>query len=180
VLEISIFSILALFMIGGSITMISNKQTVFAAFGFLVAMIALAGLFAMLNSQFLAIAQILVSVGAVVVLSMLTILTVNAQSKSLPQEPNKTKWIILTSILVAPFTILLYKTLTTLPDHFSTMETINTKVLGKEMFSHWVLPFEILSILLLSAMVGAIVIARKSKKKEDNTTQTNSRERSRP
>jgi len=166
VLEISIFSILALFMIGGSIAMIINRQTVFSAFGFLVAMIGLAGIFALLNSQFLAIAQIMVSVGAVVVLSMLTILTVNANGKNLPDEPNKTKWIIFSSVLVTPFTILLYKTLTTLPDHFSTMETINSKVIGKELFSEWVLPFEILSILLLSAMVGAIVIARKSKRKQ--------------
>ncbi len=165
-LEISIFSILALFMIAGSIAMITNRQTVFSAFGFLVAMIGLAGIFALLNSQFLAVAQIMVSVGAVVVLSMLTILTVNANGKNMPHEPNKTKWIIFTSILVAPFTILLYKTLTTLPDHFSTMETIDSKVIGKELFSEWVLPFEILSILLLSAMVSAIVIARKSKKEE--------------
>ena len=74
--------------------------------------------------------------------------------------------IIFTSVLVAPFTILLYKSLATLPDHFSTMETINSKVIGNELFSKWVLPFEILSILLLSAMVSAIVIARKSKNKE--------------
>lgn len=165
-LEISIFSILALFMIGGSIAMISNKQTVFSAFGFLVAMIGLAGIFALLNSQFLAIAQIMVSVGAVVVLSMLTILTVNARETNLPKEPHKYKWIIFTSILVTPFTVLLYKTLTTLPDHFSTMETVNSKVIGKLLFSEWVLPFEILSILLLSAMLGAIVIARKSKRKQ--------------
>lgn len=165
-LEISIFSILALFMIGGSIAMISNKQTVFSAFGFLVAMIGLAGIFALLNSQFLAIAQIMVSVGAVVVLSMLTILTVNARESNLPKEPHKYKWIIFTSILVTPFTVLLYKTLTILPEHFSAMETVNSKVTGKLLFSEWVLPFEILSILLLSAMLGAIVIARKSKRKQ--------------
>ena len=165
-LEISIFSILALFMIIGSVAMITNRQTVFSAFGFLVAMIALAGMFALLSNQFLALAQIMVSVGAIVVLSMLTILTVNAKDKSLPREPNKYKWIFFTSILVTPFTILLYKTLTALPDHFASMETVTSKVLGKALFSEWVLPFEILSILLLSAMVGAIVIARKSKRKE--------------
>lgn len=165
-LEISIFTILAIFMLGGSIAMITNRQTLFSAFGFLVAMIGLAGMFALLDNRFLALAQIMVSVGAVVVLSMLTILTINANEKSLPHEPNKTKWIIFSSILVAPFTILLYKTLTTLPDHFSAMETINSKVIGKEMFSQWALPFEILSILLLSAMVGAIVIARKEKNEQ--------------
>jgi len=161
VLEISIFAILALFMLGGSITMISSKQTIFSAFGFLVAMIALAGLFALLDSRFLALAQIMVSVGAVVVLSMLTILTLNAKEKSLPHEPYKLRWIIGSSILVLPFTLLLYKTLSLSYESFTKMQSVNSKVVGKLLFSEWVLPFEIVSILLLSAMVGAIVIARK-------------------
>ena len=160
-LEISIFSILALFMLGGSIAMITNKQTIFSAFGFLVAMIALAGMFALLDSRFLALAQIMVSVGAIVVLSMLTILTVNAREKNLPHEPYKYKWIIGSSILVLPFTFLLYKTLVLSYASFATMENVTSKVVGKLLFSEWVLPFEIVSILLLSAMVGAIVIARK-------------------
>jgi NADH-quinone oxidoreductase subunit J len=151
-----------MFMLGGSIAMISNKQTLFSAFGFLVAMIGLAGMFALLDSRFLALAQIMVSVGAVVVLSMLTILTINAKDENMPYEPNKFKWIIFSSILVTPFTLLLYKTLTSMHQNFSEMETISSKVIGKLLFSEWVLPFEIVSILLLTAMVGAIVIARKS------------------
>ena len=163
VLEISIFTILALFMLGGSIAMITNKQTIFSAFGFLVAMIGLAGMFALLDSRFLALAQIMVSVGAVVVLSMLTILTVNAKEQNLPHEPNKYRWIVFSSILVLPFTFLLYKTLTIVHQSFTTMENVTSKVVGKLLFSEWVLPFEIVSILLLTAMVGAIVIARKDK-----------------
>ena len=160
-LEISIFGILAAFTLGGSIAMISNKQPVFSAFGFLVAMIGLAGMFALLNSQFLAIAQILVAVGAIVVLSMLTILTVNAQDDNLPKEPNKLKWLLFTSVLVTPFTLLTYKILSTLPNKFSDIETIDSKVIGNVLFSDWVFPFEVLSILLLTAMVAAIVISKK-------------------
>lgn len=166
-LETSIFSILAIFMLGGSIAMITNKQTVFSAFGFLVAMIGLAGMFALLDSRFLAIAQIMVSVGAVVVLSMLTILTINARDKNLPDEPNKYKWILFASILVLPFTLLMYKTLSASYQSFSASQTISSKVVGKLLFTEWVLPFEIISILLLTAMVGAIVIARKDKPKTD-------------
>jgi len=159
-LELAIFSILALFMLGGSLTMISAKQTYISAFGFLVAMLGLAGEFALLDSRFLAIAQIMVSVGAIVILSILTILTINAKEENLPNEPYKFLWIIGTSILVAPFTFLLYNVLKSLPKHFSTLETINSKVTGELLFSKWVLPFEIVSILLLTAMLGAIVIAR--------------------
>ena len=166
-LEISIFSILAMFMLGGSIAMITNKQTLFSAFGFLVAMIGLAGMFALLDSRFLALAQIMVSVGAVVVLSMLTILTVNAKEQNLPHEPNKYRWIIFSSILVLPFTLLMYKAMSWAYDSFAAMDSVNSKVVGKLLFSEWVLPFEIVSILLLTAMVGAIVIARKENPKKE-------------
>lgn len=161
-LEISIFIILALFMLGGSIAMITNKQTIFSAFGFLVTMIGLAGMFALLDNRFLAIAQIMVSVGAVVVLSILTILTINIKEKDLPKEPYKFRWIITSSILVLPFTYLIYSSLTYQAKKFSDA-SFNTKIVGQELFSNWVLPFEIISILLLVAMLGAIVIARKDK-----------------
>jgi len=166
-LEIIVFSILALFMLGGAIAMITNKQTLFSAFGFLVTMIGLAGMFALLDSRFLALAQIMVSVGAVVVLSMLTILTVNAKEENLPDEPNKYKWLIVSGIIVTPITILIYKTLISTYNSFAPAQTISSKVVGKVLFSEWVLPFEIVSILLLTAMLGAIVIARKDKTKKE-------------
>jgi len=167
-LELIIFSILAFFMLGGAIVMLLSKQTIFSAFGFLITMIGLAGMFALLESRFLAVAQIMVSVGAVVVLSMLTILTVNAQEKNLPKEQFKTLWILFSLGLVSPFTFLLYKVLLTLPNHFAEMETLTAKVTGELLFSKWVLPFETLSILLLSAMLGAIIIAKNRSKGEQS------------
>jgi NADH-quinone oxidoreductase subunit J len=168
VLEISIFTILSMFMLGGSIAMIINQQTLFSAFGFLVAMIGLAGMFALLDSRFLALAQIMVSVGAVVVLSMLTILTINVKRENLPLEPHKYKWILFSSILVLPITLLIYKSTTALYESFSTIETVSSRVVGKLLFNDWVLPFEIVSILLLTAMVGSIVIARNNNTKIDH------------
>jgi NADH-quinone oxidoreductase subunit J len=169
VLEISIFSILAIFILGGSLVMISSKQTLFSAFGFLVAMIGLAGMFALLDSRFLAIAQIMVSVGAIVVLSMLTILTVNAKEENLPKEPYKYRWIAFSSILVLPFTFIVYKSTSSLYASFAGSEVVTSKVVGKLLFSEWVLPFEIVSILLLVGMLGAIVIARKDKQIKENS-----------
>lgn len=143
--------------------MILNKQPLFSAFGFLISMLGLAGMFALLESQFLALAQIMVSVGAIVVVSMLTILTVNAKEKNLPFEPYKYRWIIFSALLVSPLTLLMYKSMTLLHEQFNGIDVIDTKVIGSVLFSHWVLPFEIVSVLLLSAMVGAIVIARKKR-----------------
>ena len=161
-LEISIFAILALFVLGGAVAIITNKQTLFSLFGFLIVMIALAGMFALLDNRFLALAQIMVSVGAVVVLSMLAVLTVNTREENLPHEPHKYRWIMISSIFIAPFTYLIYATLSTVADKFSE-SSFTSKAIGSELFSSWVLPFEAVSILLLTAMIGAIVIARKEK-----------------
>lgn len=168
VLEISMFAVLAALMLIGTIAMLVNKQTLFSAFGFLVVMISLAGVFALLESKFLAIAQIIVSVGAIVVLSMLTILTINAKDDNLPDEPNKYKWIILSAVIISPFTVLLYSIMSKTYDKFSEIETIDTQVVGSVLFSEWVLAFEVVSILLLTAMVGAIVIARKNSPLQEN------------
>lgn len=162
-LEISIFVILALFVLGGALAMLMNRQTLFSAFGFLITMIALAGMFALLDNSFLALAQIMVSVGAVVVLSMLTIMTVNAKDEALPKEPHKFKWLLVTSFLVAPFTGVLFMTLNAAYNRFADMQNITTKAIGQQLFSGWVLPFEVVSILLLTGMLGAIVIGRKQR-----------------
>ena len=159
-----IFFTLAGFMLLGTLSMIVSKQTLFSGFGFLVAMIALAGLFALLGQQFLAVAQIMVSVGAIVVLSILTIVSVNAKEENLPKEPYKYGWILLSTLIISPFSYLLYQGLKTLPNRFADMPVADTKRVGAELFSHWVLPFEILSILLLVAMLGAILIARKKER----------------
>ena len=162
-LENSIFAILALFLVGGSLMMLWSKQSVLSAFGFLIAMLAMAGVFALLENSFLFLAQIMVSVGAVVVLSLMVITAINMKEEDLPDEPYKLRWIFFSAVLVAPFSLLMYRALTHIHQSFETSkEGYGTlKQVGGELFSHWVLPFEIVSVLLLAAMVAAIVIARK-------------------
>jgi len=143
--------------------MLWSKQSILSAFGFLIAMLAMAGVFALLENSFLFLAQIMVSVGAVVVLSLMVIITVNMKDEDLPDEPKKLRWILFSAILVAPFSFLMYRALTHMHQSFGvSQEGYGTlKSMGGELFSHWVLPFEIASVLLLAAMVAAIVIARK-------------------
>lgn len=162
-LENNIFIVLSIFLVGGSFGMILFKETLFSAFSFLIAMLALAGVFALLNNSFLFLAQIMVSVGAVVVLGLMVIITLNRQGKNLPQEEHKIGWIILSIILVLPFSLLLYKALITLNLTFEdTKEGYGTlKMVGETLFKRWVVPFEAISVLLISALVGAITIARK-------------------
>jgi len=143
-----------------------SRQTVLSGFGFLVAMLAMAGIFALLGNSFLFLAQIMIIVGAVVVLSLIVITTINMKEENLPEEPRKLRWIMISTVLVLPFSVLMYRTLINLHLRFAaTKEHYGSlKAMGSELFSHWVLPFEIVSVLLLAAMLAAIVIARKESK----------------
>ncbi len=162
-LENSIFAILSLFLIGGALMVLLSREIVLNAFGFLIAMLAMAGLFALLENSFLFLAQIMISAGAVVVLSLIAVTTINLKRDNLPEEPNKIRWIVISALIVSPISLLIYKTLTMVNRKFQeTVDGYGTlKVIGGELFSSWVLPFEILSVLLLAAMLAAIVIARK-------------------
>ena len=162
-LENSIFAVLALFLLFGSAGMIGFKQTLLSAVSFMLSMLALAGLFALLQNSFLFLAQIMVSVGAIVVLSMLVIISVNIKEANLPKEPAKFRWMLLSAVLIAPLALLIYRALTHTHAVFEkTAEGYGSlKILGATLFHEWVLPFEIVSVLLLAAMVGAIVIGRK-------------------
>jgi NADH-quinone oxidoreductase subunit J len=163
VLENSIFYTLALFLLGGSVAMVSSRHTVFSAISFLLAMVALAGMFALLQSSFLFLAQLLVAVGAVVTLSLLVIASVNISDRHIPSEPYKNRWFILSALLVVPLNILLIKTINRSTLTFADVDENfgSLKEMGEALFSHWVLPFELISILLLVALVAAIVISQK-------------------
>ncbi|RLA71876.1 MAG: NADH-quinone oxidoreductase subunit J [Epsilonproteobacteria bacterium] len=165
-LENSLFGILALFLLGGSLGMIFFTQTLFSAISFMFAMLALAGMFALLENSFLFLAQIMVSVGAVVVLSMLVIVSVNLKASNLPHESAKGRWIIFSALLVTPLAMLIYKALAHTHTLFEKTDEGygSLKMMGATLFSDWVLPFEIVSVLLLAAMVGAIMIGRKEKR----------------
>ena len=165
-LENSIFAILALFLIGGAVMLLWSRQIVLSLFGFLIVMLSMAGLFALLGNSFLFLAQIMIAVGAVVVLSLMVMMTINLREDRLPEEPSKLRWMLLSALLVAPFSLLMYRSLVHLHHSFRQAgEAYGTLgAMGSELFGHWVLPFEIVSVLLLAAMVAAIVIARKESK----------------
>jgi NADH-quinone oxidoreductase subunit J len=158
-----LFAILAAFAAIGSLMVLLGRDPAVYTTGFAAVMLSMAGIFGLLGESFLFLAQLMVGVGAVVVVTTIVVMTVNLRPENLPPEPRLYGWIAGVSAVVAPFGWLLYRTLASLteafpkaPEGFGSVEET-----GRALFTDWVLPFEILSILLLAAMVGAIVIGRK-------------------
>lgn len=161
-----VFIVLAFFAVSGALGMILFAQPIYSALSLIVSILALAGLFALLSAPFLFMVQIILYAGAIITLLLFIIMFLNIKSDSLPDEPHKISTIVVGAILLIPFNVLILKAFNTLPDKpmhilggsFGSIETF-----GIELFRGWLVPFELISVLLLVALVGAVVFARKDK-----------------
>lgn len=159
-----IFLILAFFAIVGAVGMVVAHQPVHSALSLILTILALAGLFALLSASFLFMVQIIVYAGAIITLFIFIIMFLNVKEANLPKEPNKNIMLFLGFIGLAPLNFLILRAFYKMPN--PTIILYNDgfgdiKPLGMELFEKWLLPFELISILLLVALIGAVVYGRK-------------------
>ncbi|BAZ45000.1 NADH dehydrogenase subunit J [Chondrocystis sp. NIES-4102] len=162
--QIVSFGILALMMIGTALGVVLLPQIVHSAFLLAGVFVSIAGLYILLNADFVAAAQILVYVGAVSVLILFAIMLVNKQ-ENYAELPGRLVRKISTAVVCFGLFALLATMVLATPwslDTTSPAVVGNTIVtLGEHFFSDYLLPFELASVLLLMAMVGAIILARR-------------------
>jgi NADH-quinone oxidoreductase subunit J len=165
-----LFFILALLAIAGAVGMISLMQPMYAAICFVVTLLALAGIYALLGSSFLFAIQIIVYAGAIISLILFIIMFLNIKPENLPHEPAKNRLILISSIMILPFSYLLISMLKYLPEPKTLPKGFgDLKDVGLTLFNDYLLPFETVSILLLISLVGAIVLAQKPAPKKEAT-----------
>jgi len=164
----TIFLILALLALFGAISMILFSNTVHSALGFIVTVLALAGLYALLDASFLFMIQIIVYAGAIIALLLFVIMFLNIQQTHAPKEPSKYIFILISAIVIAPFDYLLFKAFysISLNDDSGVVAKNfgDIQMLGNELFKRWLVPFEAISLLLLVALIGAVVLSRKKER----------------
>ena len=161
-----VFIVLAFFAVSGGLGMLLFAQPIYSALSLIVTILALAGIFALLSAPFLFMVQIILYAGAIITLLLFIIMFLNIKSNSLPDEPNKIPTIVVGAILLIPFNILILKAFNTLPDkpmHILGENFGSISTFGSELFRGWLVPFELISILLLVALIGSVVLARKDK-----------------
>ncbi|MEL6399783.1 MAG: NADH-quinone oxidoreductase subunit J [Leptolyngbyaceae cyanobacterium] len=157
------FGLLAIMVIGTALGVVLLPNIVYSAFLLGGVFISIAGLYVLLNAGFVAAAQILIYVGAVNILILFGIMLVN---KNQPFSPVRRGWIRL--LATGGVCLGLFALLATVV--FGTSWQISSAVpagdqatvlIGIHLFTDFLLPFELASILLLMAMIGAIVLARR-------------------
>jgi len=167
-----VFIGLSFFAITGGIAMLFYKNPMYSALGLLVSILSVAGLFALLNATFLFMVQIIVYAGAIMTLILFLLMFLNIKEENLPKEPRKFILIVIGAIVMIPFNIVILKAVSKLPD--ANMQIVQSdfgdiKPIGNLLYNEWLLPFEMISILLLVALIGSIVLAKRKKTNKENS-----------
>ncbi len=171
--QIICFSVLSLVVIIGALGVILLENIVYSAFLLGGVFMSVAGLYLLLNASFVAAAQVLVYVGAVNVLIIFAIMLVNKKEDLRPIENIKSRKIISTSVCLTLLSLLIRVDLSNtwgLAEPSASIGEESTIRIGEHLFSDYLLPFEVASVLLLMAMIGAIVLARRDVMNEDVST----------
>ena len=161
--EAIFFWICAVVAVGLGFLVIALRNPVHSAVALVGNMFCLAALFALQSAHFLAALQVLVYAGAIMVLILFVIMLLNLRDDELG-KPHKTATKVVGGCLVVWAVTLLVSVFSTvnagppavLDSDFGTIE-----IIGRMMFSTYLLPFEVASILLLAAILGAVSIAKK-------------------
>lgn len=161
--QIVSFGVLAIMMLATSLGVVLLDNIVYSAFLLGGVFISISGLYILLNAGFVAAAQILIYVGAVNVLILFGIMLVNKQQAFVKVKNAWLGKIVTGGVCLGLFALLSTMVLAT-PWPLSTLPAAGDGALveiGKHFFSDFLLPFEVASLLLLMALIGAIVIARR-------------------
>jgi NADH-quinone oxidoreductase subunit J len=163
-IEMVLFYSFAAVILAAALLMVTSKNIFHSALYLAFTLFGVAAIFVLLHSYFLAGIQVLIYIGAVVVLTIFVInLTKEITGKTIPQMNGQVIPAILVSILALALIVsAVLKTdwLTRIPA--STMED-NTALLGNQLLTNFAVPFEVVSVLLLAALIGAVVIVAKEK-----------------
>lgn len=158
------FWFLSILAIGSALMVVISRNPVHSILYLIVTFIAITGHYIMLNAQFLAIVNLIVYAGAIMVLFLFVVMLMNLNKQG---ESRKNLWMLVAGIMAGGFLLLVV--VMAVRDTGATKRTIDMaggdigliKDLGQRLFTDYVIPFEISSILFLSAMVGAVLLSRK-------------------
>ena len=159
------FWFLSILALGAAVMVVASKSPVYSILFLILTFFAISGHYILLNAQFLAVVNVIVYDGAIMVLFLFVVMLMNLNAESEPHQKNK--WLLYIggisggSLLLVIVAALKKTVATTQLVQMNNGEVGLIKNLGIKLFTDYVFPFEISSVLFLSAMIGAVVISKK-------------------
>jgi NADH-quinone oxidoreductase subunit J len=162
-MELVAFYIFATLSVIGALLMVTRKNPLAAAFSLVLSLVSLAALFAMLHAEFVFILQILLYAGAIMVLVIFTIMLLNLSKEELREPPVGRVKGVLIIVLSAAGLVAFIRVLRDLPQGLPWISPTfgNIEAVGELMLRDYLYPFEVISVLLLVAVVGVVLLAKK-------------------
>ena len=166
-LEVMLFIIFAAICAVSSVLMVTRPNPVISALFLVLNFASLAGLYLLLNAQFIAVAQVIVYAGAIMVFFLFVIMLLNPEKeKRFFKEKAKLRIFIIVIVALVLVQIIYVIFLSNPSESISSevsrsVQTGTIENIGREMFTNYILPFEAAGYLLLAATIGAMVMAKK-------------------
>lgn len=159
-LPVLIFGFVSLVTLAAAVAVVTNKNILHSAFYLILAFVGVAAIYVLLEAPFIAMVQVLVYIGAIAILIVFAImLTRRLMSKDMEQQ--NAQWIPSVLGALVLFLVLAWIVYTAgWPVQEGAVPTEPISQLGQELLTTYLVPFEIASVLLLAALVGAILIGR--------------------
>ena len=155
-----LFLILSFMAVAGAVLMIQLTKVIHMVLALVLTFVSIAGLYFLLAAEFVAVVQLLIYSGAVTIIMLFGIMLTNRMDEGEKRDGRWRKWGVFIGVL--GFAAIVF--LAIRPLDFGAAGELakdNTKEIGTALYSHWVIPFELVSVLLLVALVGAVVLAKK-------------------
>jgi NADH-quinone oxidoreductase subunit J len=157
-----IFFLFAALAVGAAINVLIQKHVLYSALSLIVLLVSMSGLFILLEADFLAVINVIVYAGAIMVLFVFVIMLLNLPADE--DGADRLRWLKFLGIPMALF--LLFMILATLwnvgGETLIERQTAGTpEAIGRSLFTDYLLPFEVTSLLILIALMGAVVFAKK-------------------
>jgi NADH-quinone oxidoreductase subunit J len=162
--EFLAFSVLSVFAIGGAVFFLNAIRVMQMAISLAFTFFSLAGIYLLLQAEFLAVVQVLVYAGGISILMIFGIMLTKPEEGSPSRSFQYHQWLSLAT--VTSFFIIIMIIIYQSPIFTPTEKVSSPSVqkIGSILFKQYAIPFELASILLLVALIGAIVLARKEQK----------------
>jgi NADH-quinone oxidoreductase subunit J len=161
-MSLALFYVFGAIAVAGALGMVLNvRNTVAGAMSLVLTMVALGGVYVLLDAYLIGVLQILIYAGAIVVLFLFVVMLLNLRGEQMSPErqlPAKALGIAAAAVLLIAFLLRLprFGPPAALPPGFGGYRDV-----GLALFTDWVLAFEATSLLLLAAMIGAVVLAKR-------------------
>jgi NADH-quinone oxidoreductase subunit J len=160
-MEMVIFFVLAVVAVAAGVGVIVQRNAVWSALFLLVNFCCLAGLYLLLNAQFVALVQVIIYAGAIVVLFLFVVMLLGMENAEETPDPRRYHWIagvLLGTLLLAGVVWALIVSVGASVQPL--FRTDNVREIGAALLTDFAIPFELASVVLLVAIIGAVVLAK--------------------